>query len=177
MEGNEIDTSGQEPQPRFNRAEFRGGLAAVSSTSGKWGYIGRNGRWIIPPQFEYAEEFSEGLAVVTIGGYEGYIDRSGKFAIAPQFEFAKNFNEYGVAVVDAQCKERYSCPEGLIDKEGNYLLPPEYSIDDFVEGIASIYKDGKHGYVDSTGKIIVEPQFVHAEKLLRRTGVSILLVI
>ena len=31
---------------------------------GKWGYINRNGAVVIPPQFEYAEDFHNGLAIV-----------------------------------------------------------------------------------------------------------------
>jgi len=43
-----------------------GGIQPVKS-GGKWGYIDRSGRMVIPPQFERAGRFFEGLASVTVG--------------------------------------------------------------------------------------------------------------
>ncbi len=56
---------------------------------GKYGYIDRTGRVVIPPQFVDAGNFSEGLAGVQLskeGHKHGYIDTSGKMVIPPQFE-------------------------------------------------------------------------------------------
>ena len=59
---------------------------------GKWGYIDKSGKFVIDPQFDYAEGFSEGLAAVRSGdektGKWGFIDRSGKYAITPQWDHA-----------------------------------------------------------------------------------------
>jgi hypothetical protein len=37
------------------------------------GYINHKGEFVIPPQFDFANEFSEGLAVVTYHGKAGVI--------------------------------------------------------------------------------------------------------
>jgi uncharacterized lipoprotein YddW (UPF0748 family) len=53
---------------------------------------------VIQPQFEQADEFSEGLARVKTGDKWGYIDTKGKFAIQPQLDEANSFSE-GLALV------------------------------------------------------------------------------
>ncbi len=52
---------------------------------GKFGFIDRNGKVAIAPQFDVAGSFSNGLAAVIVAGKVGYIDKKGKFAIAPIF--------------------------------------------------------------------------------------------
>jgi len=51
--------------------------------SGKIGYIDKQGKIVINPQFDDAWHFSEGLAGVKIGGKWGYIDKQGKIIINP----------------------------------------------------------------------------------------------
>jgi len=52
----------------------------------KHGYIDRTGKIVIPPQFDDAGPFSEGLADVKIGEKWGYVDGTGKVVISPQFD-------------------------------------------------------------------------------------------
>ena len=57
----------------------------------------KTGTFVINPQFDYAEPFSDGLAVVRIGDFEtgkdGFIDKTGTFVINPQFDDARSFSE------------------------------------------------------------------------------------
>lgn len=62
--------------------EFHDGLAVVNVGSGdnsKYGYIDKQGHFVVNPQFDEAGNFSEGLAAVRIGndktGKYGYIAR------------------------------------------------------------------------------------------------------
>jgi hypothetical protein len=51
-----------------NLRPFRDGLAiALASDRDNYGYINKNGVFVIPEQFAYANPFSEGLAAVGIG--------------------------------------------------------------------------------------------------------------
>lgn len=63
---------------------FAAGLAPVATTGGGrdaggfyavtgWGFINDRGKYVIPPQFEDAGSFSEGLARVQVDGKYGYI--------------------------------------------------------------------------------------------------------
>ena len=46
---------------------------------------------VIPPQFDSAENFHEGLAIVKINNKYGYIDKTGKMIILPQFDKLMTF--------------------------------------------------------------------------------------
>src|SRR5579862_743776 len=70
----------------------------VVAVSGRYGFIDHSGKMVIPPQFDQATEFSEGLAAVQSGGKWGYIDSKGRLNIAPQFDLADPFSD-GLALV------------------------------------------------------------------------------
>ena len=65
---------------------------------GKYGYINKDGKIIIPAQFNYAGPFKNGIAVVSMNGNYGYINKSGKFIIPPIFANAGYFID-GIARV------------------------------------------------------------------------------
>ena len=56
--------------------EIGDGLMAVSM-NGLWGYIDENAQWVIPPRYDSAGSFRDGLALVEKDGKLMYIDRSG----------------------------------------------------------------------------------------------------
>ncbi len=45
------------------------------------GFIDKEGKWVIKPQFEYAEKFSEGLALVKQQEKTGYINHDGELQV------------------------------------------------------------------------------------------------
>src|SRR5689334_9183231 len=53
--------------------------------NGKYGYINKSAKVVIRPQFDQAEQFSEGYAAVEMGNSWGYIDRNGKLVIPPTY--------------------------------------------------------------------------------------------
>ena len=60
----------------------------------------------------------------------------------------------GFGILDFQCRLR---SEGL---DGTYLR--EYGLQ-FSEGLARVSRDKQVGFVDKTGRIVIEPQFDYAE--------------
>src|SRR5713101_1957485 len=70
----------------------------VKSSAGEWGYQDKSGTYVIPPQFDRAEHFSEGLAVVQLKHKFGYIDSTGRLVIPVKFTQAAPFSE-GLALV------------------------------------------------------------------------------
>ena len=77
-----------EPRFRITGRVFSEGLCyAMGETGETFGYIDTTGKFIIPPAFMAAQDFSEGLALVTtISGKWAdtrFIDHRGKTAIAP----------------------------------------------------------------------------------------------
>ena len=59
----------------------------------RWGYIDETGKYVIPIQFQYGRDFSEGLAAVMADSAWGYVDTAGKYAVKPEFEEAGEFRE------------------------------------------------------------------------------------
>ena len=141
---------------------FSEGLAAVESKEGKWGFIGKSGEVVIKPQFQYAGNFSEGLALVESQGKRGFIDKTGRMIIEPQYDLACEFSE-GISVVERGGKLL------LIDKTGQTVLSLDtneielqiYENVKFSNGLikACAPKESKCGYIDRTGKFVIEPKY------------------
>ncbi len=66
---------------------------------GRWGYRNEQGKTVIPPLFERALEFSEGIAAVTVDGENRYIDPRGHTVLdASRYNHIKSFS-CGIAAV------------------------------------------------------------------------------
>ncbi len=85
----------------------------------KYGFIDRNGKTVIPPQFDLTYGFSDGLAAVQIDKKWGYIETTGKMMIAPQ-EFW-NVKPFHNGLPQAQTKDG---GVGYIDRSGKYVWGP-----------------------------------------------------
>ncbi|MCS6873179.1 MAG: WG repeat-containing protein [Pyrinomonadaceae bacterium] len=128
---------------------------------GKYGYIDRTGKVVIPPQFENSVGFREGLAATKMNGKYGYIDKTGKWVIEPKFDHTYMFSE-GLAKVRIEGKLAW------IDKNGNYVIKPTDAFEDadigFSEGRTGVKINGKWGYIDTTGKVVIEPKFTKVSR-------------
>jgi hypothetical protein len=138
--------------------DFSEGLAAVKPRwEGKccWGYIGKGGRFVIPPQFEdFAGSFSEGVADVRLGGKVGFINKQGEFLIPPKFERAEGFRE-GLAPV------RLNGKWGFINHDSKFVIPPQFEYArSFSDGLAAACVEAyKCGHVNRQGEWIVPPKY------------------
>jgi WG containing repeat len=152
------------------------------------GFVDKTGKVVIEPKFEAAGDFSEGLAAVMffkppkVIDYEkddpyeaGFIDTTGKIVIKPQFEFYRPFSE-GLAFVMIRGRI------GAIDKTGKVVIRPqffpaapkstpywevldyypEWNSWTFSEGLAVVHRGGRWGYIDKTGKFVIQPLFGQA---------------
>ena len=145
-------------------AAFHDGLAMIE-VNGRTGFIDKTGASIIPPEFTYAEPFSDGLAAATKSptGNDGwgYINKTGKWEIAPQFEWASSFQEQLAPV-----NRHHDC--GYIDPKGTLVLrlqlpPGEKDCatvwGEFAEGLSSWRSGKKYGFIDRSGKAVIAPRF------------------
>lgn len=139
------------------------GLAWVKSRY-EYYYINPMGLKIIGPirtgTFNEVYSFNEGLAGFCQGEMRGYMNRNLQIVIKPTFDF-KGTGPFQNGLAHVRSK---SYKFGLIDKTGQFVLPPIYDFiaDDFHESLLQVGvegAEGKMGYVDATGKIIIEPKF------------------
>lgn len=110
-------------------------------------------------------KFSEGLAHVPIKQINnewlyGYIDTEGKIVIKPQFRFARKFIN-GFAQVITKEGDKY-----LINRNGNkntvLRFEDYHRLHTLSEGLISVKRREKYGYMDMEGKMIIQPQFESA---------------
>lgn len=116
---------------------FSEGLVSFKR-KGKWGYLDKTGHVIVPPQFDVAEPFVDGLAKVNVG---------------------RITTENGTVVVGGKW--------GLIDKTGAHVAPVQYDqISPFSEDLARVQVgnewNNRWGYIDKTGREIFAPRFYEA---------------
>lgn len=127
------------------------------------GYLDSSGNLVIPPRFERAEPFDDGVARVEVRDCRsgvGAIDRSGKFLIPPVFDEVFPFGANGVARV--QRGERF----GFVDRDGAQVTPVRFSdAGDFGESDLALAREpesGLYGYIDSDGEWRIAPRFADA---------------
>ncbi len=144
-------------------------LAKVK-VGGKWGFIDGLGNYVVNPQYDAAGNFSEGLALVKVGDKCGYIDVSGNTVIEPQFSCTMsnsilepdsiidpgNFSSWRMKFVSLSLARVINRPiqagKPRVIKSGSFW---SFSSN----GAAT----SKYGYIDRTGKYVIEPQFDEAK--------------
>ena len=142
--------------------EFSDGMARVKLDE-KFGYLGKNVRMAIEPQYQRARDFNCGLAPVACKTSDnkdfkwGYIDKENNLVVPYMYDDARRFEDCGLALVSAG--EKY----GLTNTSGEIILPLEYDyivLDKLSEEKPGIIcKDGLIGFVNTFGKVIIPPQF------------------
>jgi hypothetical protein len=132
---------------------------------GKFGYIDRSAKVVIPPQFVGAWDFSEGLAVVTVFVPDylyplaGVIDASGAWVVQPTFSKIGTFHE---GHARAELNDEYGTWV-LLSKSGEIVKVPStditavsMQIGEMSEGLVSFSPKGdKFGFMDAAGSLAV----------------------
>ena len=161
------------PRFRIRVAEFRGGVGYE-----KHGFIDSSGKVVIPPTFDDADDFSEGLAHVWVGDRQAYIDTAGavRFYLPADCADAGYFSE-GLALVNVGGASEHHLIEGgrwgYVRRDGQLVIPPQFSMPrwfgyDWSLGPASHFSEGlaavpnpraKLGFIDRTGRWVIEPRY------------------
>lgn len=122
----------------------------------KWGYIDKQGKILINPQFNDAHFFLDGLALVRSSDDKyGYIGEGGKYVINPMYKDASSFSEGLACVVKENAKPEY------VDACGKTQFVAEQAeiCGAFKEDRAPVSIKGKWGFLDRSGKVAISPQF------------------
>lgn len=145
--------------------DFHEGLAAVQQGLERWGYIDTLGNVVIPFQFSREpQHFSNGRAfVMGTNNLWGFIDREGNLIAEPQYSQVFPFGS-GVAVVSTTDRS-FRSTFYIIDLDGKVLktYPPSANHNEviafwsgFENGLAIASKGGSKGFVDPTGKVVID---------------------
>ncbi|MGM0783210.1 MAG: WG repeat-containing protein [Pseudomonadota bacterium] len=150
---------------------------------GKWGYVDRKGDWVIEPQWDQAEDFSEGRAAVGSWQRWGIIDRSGQFVLPLEYESPSYATLEERRIVSSPF-ERFSegCAAAeiftqeadylFVDRDGGLYRPTlpngkeVAGLGNFSEGLAwfswSEDLEWHYGWLDSQGKVAIPAEFADA---------------
>lgn len=134
-----IDTTGKIVfEKLFDEAgSFHCGLAYVSkkiNDSTKYGFIDKNGKLVIPCLYDEVEDFSCDRVAVNRGGVWQIIDKSGKVIMNDS-----------LLITEQEVEDVYAQTSREEDIE-----PPA-----FHNGLIRLSNDGKYGYADTSGKIVI----------------------
>lgn len=131
------------------------GLFQFTTTENRVGFVDKQGREVVPFQYDNFSEESdegsvckEGLCVVAKNGQYGFVDTTGRLAIMLQYEYANDFSD-GLAAVKKNNKW------GFVDKTGKEVIALQYdSAHDFSDGLSAVQKGEQWLLIDKTGKEI-----------------------
>lgn len=149
-------------------------LIPLKDTSEKYGYIDTLGNWIIKPQFDDAQEFSEGFASVCKNDSCFYINKEGIKTSEHYFEETENYKD-GIAIVkkgnayflinrseqfiskgyqdiNASANKLFVCKinnmYGAINAKGETIIPFEYNKLGNFKNRFAYYLSSQYGLVD-----------------------------
>lgn len=149
-----------EPQLHMANDFYEGRAWVQEKENGPWKLIDKSGRTIVENfQAERIAFYSQdtGLAMFTnMRQLKGYVNLSGDIVISPGYSWAWFFRDGLASVakkIDKEPRSRY----GIIDRNGKIVIPIIY---EFIDVIHSCFfaakKDGKWGYINEKGDVIVD---------------------
>jgi hypothetical protein len=130
-----------------------------------YGYIDASGKMSIAPKYDLALPFQQGRAYVCFRDKWGIIDKKGNWIVQPILDWPPSMTNgfernqrrsYMYKAINDNGKMKEPIAENL-----QYDVPFRrvVNIYQFQEGMGIIYKDGRYGVVDTSGKIIVAPLY------------------
>ena len=124
-------------------------FADYDSPIQKWGYIDKQGNYVIPAIYDDGRDCENGMISVNYKGRWGVIDKRGKEIVPPKYLTISPFRE-GLALVEDFDKNKF-----YINQKGEQVIPCPYEeCYSFSDGIARFYDGGATGYMDHKGNVI-----------------------
>jgi len=145
------------PQFSLEAGNFSEGLASVGVRREKevygrpnfqYGYIDQTGKFVIPPKFDFAGDFKNGLAEI----------REGKEFTQNIFEKTVSFFRNMIPVIGGTTPgKNVPGKYGCIDNKGDYVIKPIFDYMGNFENEKALAQIGKKwGYVDKKGDFIIK---------------------
>ena len=133
---------------------------------GKWGFIDRTGKVIVPPRYERTGDVHEGLVQVWEDGASHFIDTHGQTVPMPPFDVIGEFSE-GVAPLNRG--QRRDANLGLllepgwwgyVDVAGRFVTPMVFTYaDPFHDWFAAAKRGDESGFINHWGQWVFKADF------------------
>lgn len=151
------------PKPYNFISMYQEGRAMCSNQDSdgnfRYGYLNKQGKEVIPLQYETASDFHDGLAVVKMNSYFLLIDRDGHTIHSYNYSFVGNYGDKLLAF-----RKDEQTPFGYVNTWGDVIIQPQFSgAQAFENGRAVINASqdygNKYGLIDRHGTFIIEPLY------------------
>jgi hypothetical protein len=150
------------PQPALDDPSGTPNALFPVEQNDRWGYITRDGRLAIEPQYDRAYRFVDNRALIRRDGRFGFIDTTGSTVIPAEYADAWHFSE-GLAPVQRDSLW------GFIDRSGDMAVDPQFNLAPSVVEETQhnpTYRrtriDGQVGYRNAEGSLVIPPAFDQA---------------
>jgi len=126
---------------------------------GKWGYINKNRKIIIPAKFQGVELFEGDHAFVQVGEKQAVIDKKGNYIISPDYELGW----YSMPFLEglSPAKDPKTGLTGYMNKKGQWEIKPQFNQGfNFSQGVAAVViEEGKSWvFINKKGEILSKPR-------------------
>jgi hypothetical protein len=168
-------------------SQFPNGVKHVK-LDGKWGRVGPDGRWLLEPRFDYLTGQAD-IFVASVDGKRGFMRADGTWLIEPKFDAAARRPDGDSAFVTiagatgvvrladqswvvpprpgVMCDINHAIMAQSEGKRAMLSKTGETWIDIDAErigiyldtGLLPFLRNAKFGLIDTTGRVVVEPQF------------------
>lgn len=139
--------------------QFKNGFCIVFKDDLKCGIINREGREVVPSEYDEVTLPNEGMIRVRKGNLWGFYDTTGHKAIDFLYRTVSDFSE-GLAVVNDDSDSlivRY----GYINKKNQVVIPAKYEFAmTFSEGYAVVKDYDRFGMIDHNGNMVMPCKYI-----------------
>ncbi len=135
---------------------FSDGLAWAKTKDDKFGFINKEGEWIIPARYDLATDFDPGtdLAEVRLGSEYCFITKTGELI---HVKDAIKMGDFNCGLAWARNKNDKI---GFVNVKGEWAIQPQFdAVRDFKNGFAAVKIDKSWGVVDKQGNWIIKPTY------------------
>jgi hypothetical protein len=146
----------------FNVFDLKEGKSIVTQLQNDtvlYGFIDSTGKEILKPQYEFIDNFEEGMAVFVENGEAGMLSESGTVVIPARYDEIYRFDQ-------AHYLFQQNGLQGLVRIDGTQVLPARYSaIGLFHEGLCAVKQNGLWGFANTNGELIISCQYSEIDEL------------
>ena len=137
------------------------------------GFIDRQGKEIVAPQFDEASDFVNGFSIVESGYRCGVVDSKGNLILETKFQDISDFGKNGLAYAELPDE----AGTGYIDKSGKFVFTLDakttysgYPFND--NGVAVIYVSGMGKLINEKGEFISQTSFNEITEFFGENGLT-----